>query len=211
MNLKRFERKTRNDTWKNTKIENYTHLNKSYCSKNQIVLIGDSITDFYNHYELFDTFSEKTGLKIYNRGISGDTTNRLYERLYDNALCIEPSFLVCLIGTNDLSFGADGEYVADKIKSVILETKKHCPECKIAIQSVYPVVNNKKRNNKRIKALNELIKALCEHEKVDYIDLYDALCDSEGKLNSEYSYDGLHLNVKGYEVTTEAISKFLMG
>ena len=63
MNLKRFERKTRNDVWKKTKIENYTHLNKNYCLKNQVVLIGDSITDFYNHYELFSPFTQQTGLK----------------------------------------------------------------------------------------------------------------------------------------------------
>ena len=177
MNLKRFERKTKNDKWKNCKIENYTHLNKNYCLKNQIVLIGDSITDFYNYYELFDDFSQKSGLKVYNRGISGDTTNRLLERLYDNALIIQPKKLVCLIGTNDLAMGADNEYISENIRSVITETKKHCPECKIAIQSVYPVIDHRQRHNKDIKAINELIKAVCKQENVFYMDLYDDLCD----------------------------------
>ena len=211
MNLKRFERKTRNDVWKKTKIENYTHLNKNYCLKNQVVLIGDSITDFYNHYELFSPFTQQTGMKIYNRGISGDTSNRLLERLYDNAMIIEPSKLVCLIGTNNLAFGADCEYITGKIKSIILKSKKHCPECKIAIQSVYPVIDHRQRQGKDIKKLNTFIRSLCEQENVTYIDLFDSLCDSNGQLDKEYTYDGLHLNVRGYEVTTKAITEFLHG
>ena len=209
MNLKRFERKTKNDKWKNTKISNYTHLNKNYCLKNQVVLIGDSITDFYNYYELFDTFTQKTGLKIYNRGISGDTSNRLLERLYDNALIIEPSKLVCLIGTNDIALGADIEYISENIRSVILQTKKHCPECKIAIQSVYPVIDHRKRHNRDIKKLNALIRTVCEQEKVLYIDLFDNLCDEKGQFDNAYTYDGLHPNIFGYEISTKAITEFL--
>ena len=85
-----------------TKKCNYTMLNKKYALKNQTVLLGDSITDFFNYYELFYDFCKSSGQAVYNRGISGDTTDRLLERLYDNVLSIEPKNIVLLIGTNDI-------------------------------------------------------------------------------------------------------------
>ena len=42
-----------------TKKENYTLLNRKYALKNQTVLLGDSITDFFNCYELFYDFSKR--------------------------------------------------------------------------------------------------------------------------------------------------------
>ena len=33
-----------------------------------------------------------------------------------------------------------------------------------------------------------------------YIHQFDDLLDSEGYLNTNYTYDGIHLNPKGYEV-----------
>jgi hypothetical protein len=67
-----------------TKRENYRILNNEYALKNQTILLGDSITDFFNWYELFYDFSKESGQAVYNRGISGDTTDRLLERLEEN-------------------------------------------------------------------------------------------------------------------------------
>ena len=73
-----------------SKKNNFSLLNKKYALENQTVLLGDSITDFFTWYELFYDFSKSSGQAVYNRGISGDTTDRLLERLYDNVLYIEP-------------------------------------------------------------------------------------------------------------------------
>ena len=61
-----------------TKKNNYTFLNKKYTIENQTIILGDSITDFFNWYELFYDFSKTSGQGVYNRGISGDTTDRLH-------------------------------------------------------------------------------------------------------------------------------------
>ena len=126
MNLKRFEKRSRYNCEMQNKADNYAHLNKNHCRKGQIVLAGDSITDFYNNYELFYEYTEKSGKAVYNRGISGDTTNKLLERLESNVLCIEPEKVVYLIGTNDHAHGASDEYILDNIKTIIEKTKsKH--------------------------------------------------------------------------------------
>ena len=177
MNYKRFEKRTRYCRERQNKADNYAHLNKNYCKKGQIVLAGDSITDMYNYYELFDAYRKESGKEVYNRGIGGDNSNRLLERLESNVLCIEPEKIVYLIGTNDIACGASIEYIAENIRKLIEKTKERCPECKIAIQSVYPVIDHRKRKNKDIIPLNELIKKVCSDTDTAYIDLYEALCD----------------------------------
>lgn len=209
MNYKRFEKRTRYCRERQNKADNYAHLNKNYCKKGQIVLAGDSITDMYNYYELFDAYRKVSGKEVYNRGIGGDNSNRLLERLESNVLCIEPEKIVYLIGTNDIACGASIEYIAENIRRLIEKTKERCPGCKIAIQSVYPVIDHRKRKNKDIIPLNELIKKVCSDTDTAYIDLYEALCDENGSFSKNYTYDGLHPNVHGYEIVTKAILEFI--
>lgn len=79
---KDYQKKTRYDLVKKTKAENFKYLNENFSLKGQTVLIGDSITEIFNYYELFYSFCQKTGQAVYNRGISGDTSDRLLERLF---------------------------------------------------------------------------------------------------------------------------------
>lgn len=72
-----FAPKQNYDLVKRTKQENYLFLNENYAKHGQTVLFGDSVTEIFNSYELFYNFSQKSGQAVYNRGISGDTSDRL--------------------------------------------------------------------------------------------------------------------------------------
>ena len=109
------------------------------CNKGQTVLFGDSITEIFNSYELFYAFSQTTGQAVYNRGISGDTSDRLLEKLECNALNISPKNLVILIGTNDIGLGLPTEYTLNNIKEILQRTQKLCPNTNIVLQAIYPV------------------------------------------------------------------------
>lgn len=214
----KLDRITGYDYIKVNKMNNYTLLNEKYAKNGQIVLYGDSITEIFNWYELFYEFSVKNGLAVYNRGISGDTSDRLYERLSDNVLNIKPSVLVILIGTNDLGLGLDNDFTQNNIEKIITQVKSEIPDCKIIIQSVYPVNKHMsrqsglmvgKRRNGDIKQLNKRIKETAEKHQCTYLNLFDRLSDENGMLNENYCYDGLHLNAKGYEIAAEEIVKQL--
>lgn len=217
--MAKYEKATKYDNVKKTKEENFTFLNRNFCKKGQTVLFGDSITEIFNHYELFYAYTEKTGQAVYNRGISGDTSNRLLERLYDNALILEPKNLVVLIGTNDIGCGCvTPEYIALNVQRLLKETKEKCPKTNIILEAVYPVnklVNATsiqmvgRRSNKDIAALNALLKEIAENEKVTYLDLTDELSNRHGSLAKEYCYDGLHLNAHGFKVVAEHIIPLL--
>mgnify|MGYP000726068255 FL=1 len=123
---KNFQKKTAYDYVQQTKKENFSFLNETYAQQGQTVLFGDSITEIFNSYELFYAFSQTTGQAVYNRGISGDTSDRLLERLECNALNISPKNLVILIGTNDIGIGVPTEYTLKNIKEILQRTQTLC-------------------------------------------------------------------------------------
>ena len=123
---KNFQKKTAYDYVQQTKKENFIFLNEKYAQQGQTLLFGDSITEIFNSYELFYAFSQTTGQAVYNRGISGDTSDRLLERLESNALNINPKNLVILIGTNDIGIGLPTEYILKNIQEILQRTQTLC-------------------------------------------------------------------------------------
>ncbi len=197
-----------------TKKNNYTLLNKKYALKNQTVLLGDSITDFFNYYELFYDFCKSSGQAVYNRGISGDTTDRLLERLYENVLSIEPKNIVLLIGTNDIGRGLPLSITLENVEKIITDTKKACPDVNFIIEAVYPINENmrdkfEKRSNKKIKEMNNEFIKLCEKYNCIWLDFTDKLKDKDGNLKKELTYDGLHVNAQAYEIIAENVIPLL--
>ena len=45
--------------------------------------------------------------------------------------------------------------------------------------------------------------------QVDFVPVYDSLIDSEGQLKKDYTTDGLHLSVAGYQALSEALKGYL--
>lgn len=197
-----------------TKKENYSFLNKKYALENQTVLLGDSITDFFNWYELFYNFSKSSGQAVYNRGISGDTTDRLLERLQENVLNIKPKNIVLLIGTNDIGRGLPLSASIENLESIIESTKEYCPDVNFIVEAVYPINENmrdrfEKRSNKKIDEMNKEFIKLCEKHKCVWLDFTDKLKDKNGNLKNEYTYDGLHINALTYELVAENVIPLL--
>lgn len=201
---------TEYDVIKQTKKDNFTLLNENYAQRNQTVLIGDSIIEIYNT-ELFDG---ELSTAVYNRGISGDTSDKLLERLEDNALNISPQNLVVLVGTNDLSRKISLNTICNNLSQIVDKSKQSGVE-NVIICSLLPVnksVNGKMvgiRDNKDIQGLNFMLKDMCVQKDAKFIDLYPLLADGDGKFDKQYTYDGLHPNAKGYVVITQELKKFL--
>ena len=198
---------------KNTieKVGQYNLLNKN-AKPNQIVFLGDSLTEFFATSEFFDCL-------IYNRGIAGDDTIGVLKRLHDNVIKINPKMIFLQIGTNDLGKNKKANYVYSNIKTILLELKDNLPNCKLFYISLYPV-NSKaiiysklvtgKRKNKDIIQINNLMKGFCVEEYIEYIDIYSHLVDNDGNLNKEYTIEGLHINFEGYLIIYNVLKHYLM-
>lgn len=205
---------TQYDREKMAKRENYRILNEEYALKSQTVLLGDSITDFFNWYELFYEFSKATGQAVYNRGICGDTTDRLLERLHENVLNINPKNIVLLIGTNDIGRGLPLSMTVENVSKIIESCKEKCPDVNFILQAVYPInegIRDKyeKRSNKKIQLMNKEFIKLSEKYGCIWLDVTDKLKDDTGNLKKELTYDGLHLKVNAYKIIAESIIPLL--
>lgn len=178
-----------------------------------IVFLGDSITEQFIVSEFFPEHY------VINRGISGDTTDGLLERLEESVYNINPSKIFLLIGVNDLGNGKDADYIGKNIDIIITKILEKLPHTNIIIQSVYPVHKDKhnkikksivgKRNNKDINKLNKTIVNIANKHNINYIDMNALLQDDNGNLEFEYTTEGLHLTPLGYTIVVKELSKYL--
>ena len=61
-----------------------------------------------------------------------------------------------------------------------------------------------------VKQINDLLKPLAEKGRVTYIDLYSHFVDgATGKMNPQYTNDGLHLLGKGYLLWRDIVKPYV--
>ncbi len=201
---------TEYDTVKLTKMNNYELLNQS-AEHNQVVFIGDSIVELFPTYELFANQKKI----VYNRGISGDTSDKMLERLEKNALNIKPEVVCILIGTNDIARDIDHSIIIDNISKSIDKCKENGVK-RIIINGLLPVhkdINKNmvgKRTNQEIKELNQKLSSLAVSKNVLFVDFNNVIADEDGNFDKELTYDGLHPNALGYVKMAETLQSLLV-
>lgn len=174
--------------------------------KSDIVFLGNSITDYNEWNELLQLPNAR------NRGISGDITFGVLERLQE-IIDGQPSKIFILIGINDISRNIPDEVIIDNYKKIISRIKKGTPRTDVFVQSILPVNNtfnkypNHYNKDEHILAVNQAIKRLAEVEGVTFINIHDSFLDSEGRLDSKYTYEGLHLNAEGYKLWARILNE----
>lgn len=194
------------------KCESYGIQNYN-LSKGQIIFIGDSITDLCP----LDDYYLDLPLACYNRGIGGDTTEGVLDRLQVSIFDLMPSKVVLMIGTNDVNGGKSEEYIVNNYAKIVKEIKKGVPNVELYCMSIIPQNKDMESysdvdttaNNIKIQSINGKIKGLSEEQGATYIDLYPALLGKEGNLDKAYSDDGLHLNAEGFVVWSGILKPYL--
>ncbi len=168
-------------------------------TSSDIIFLGNSITNGGEWAELFDNPHVK------NRGISGDVCMGVYDRL-DAILKGSPAKIFLLIGINDLDRGASADTIVERIGLIVDKIQKTSPDTKLYLQSVLPVSDHYNMFNGHtsrwqvIPEINNGLVRLAADRGVKYIDLYSHFVDNAtGKMNIEYTNDGLHLLGKGYK------------
>lgn len=196
----------------NNKCQSYATQNVN-LAKGQIVFIGDSITDLY----ILDKHYAHLPLATYNRGIGGDTTQGVLDRLQVSAFDIAPSVIVLMIGTNDINGNYEKAGIFERYEKIIDEIDKNLPDVTLFCMSVIPqnevleTYSTIKVENttKIIFEVNAHIKALAQEKGATYLDVFSLLADENDRLIKEYSDDGLHLNEKGLTVWTNLLKPYL--
>ena len=161
-------------------------------TEEDIIFVGNSITGSCEWAEILDNN------KIKNRAILGDNSLGILNRI-DRIAKFKPQKIFLMIGVNDLSERIKIDSIAQNYENIIKRIKSLSSKTKIYIQSILPVNDDfKDVKNEDIIELNSKIKNAAKEYKATYVDVFSHLQDSSGKLNREYSNDGLHLLGIGY-------------
>jgi lysophospholipase L1-like esterase len=195
------------------KVKYYADLSMN-TTQGSIVFLGDSITEFYRTSEFFHDYN------TYNRGIAGDTTDGVLDRIEDNVIPLKPQKIFLLIGTNDLPKHKKDKviHVVTNIKRIIQKIEQETPETKLYVESILPVNRTKylysryvlkNRDNEDIEKVNDELKKNCHEKGITYIDLYPRLLDENKELKEEYTLEGLHISFKGYQEITGILKPYL--
>ena len=173
----------------------FSQVDESYFD--DALFIGDSRTvglrDYTDLSEHADFYCETslTIQKIMEENFPGLGTveealsNKEYGKIY------------IMLGINELGVGTTEDFI-EKYSEVIDFLHETEPEAKIFIQGIMRVTGKKHNsdaifNNNNINARNNAIATLADNEQIFYIDVNEVVCDEEGNLNTEYTYDQLHL------------------
>ena len=167
----------------------------------KIAMLGDSIIDWGEWNELLERND------IINRGISGDSTDGILNRIDGINSSVSKVFI--MIGINDLGQGKSVAYVFNNYKKIVTMLKQKNMQPIIQSTLFVDPVKIQDRKNSDIEELNNKLKIYAIENDLVYIDINMKL-SKDKKLRSNYSYDGLHLNGDGYKAWKEVLVPYFL-
>lgn len=167
-------------------------------TENDIVLLGNSIT------EQGGNWSNRLAINnAKNRGIAGDTSEGVLARLGE-LFYYKPSKVFILIGINDLFHPSmTPELISANILEIVNKIRMHSPNTELFVQTVLPTTTESLIE--KIDALNAMLENGATEHPYELIQIHHLFALQDGKMNMEFSTDGVHLNEDGYLLWTEHI------
>ena len=163
------------------------------------VFIGDNLI---KNYTLSKYYS---GYEVINSSKEDITSEYLLNNLDSMLYAYNPSKVFINVGLNDLSNKVDKDTIVSNIKEIIRKIKEKDSNIEIYLLSIVPLNSTDYEN---INAVNEGLSKLSNVNK--YVDIYEILKEVNGDtISSLYSENKKELNSKGYDVLTDALSKYL--
>lgn len=161
----------------------------------EIVMLGDSLTEWGNWHELVPEF------RVVNRGIAGDTSSGVLDRLQE-VIDRRPRMVFVMVGTNDIGLQIPPETLLSNLRAIVTRLRD---------ASIIPVAQTilvrggwMQADNAVIAAVNAAWAEFCAAHGVRFLDL-NALLAENGRLPEAMTYDGLHLTAAAYRVWRDAV------
>lgn len=171
------------------------------------VFIGDSRTVGlfeYGGLEETSTFYASTGLtvhKLFTSKIVPVPGQKKKKITVEEALSQNQFAKVYLmIGINEMGTGTPETFL-EKYAECVTHIQELQPDAIIYLQSIMCVTDERSSQgdyitNEGINVRNEGIAALADGERIFYLDVNQAVCDENGAMKADYTYDGVHLKAQ---------------
>lgn len=163
----------------------------------KIVALGDSITYGYPYTPDVSWVShlQKTGMKIINSGINGDTLDGMLKRFNKDVVEYSPEFVIIMGGTND-AFGSYSLSAMEyNLKQIVNNSNQSGIEPIIGI----PIPTDELVTEQKLNKFRCFLKDFCIRNDIMYIDFYSKIVDDAGKIKPEFDFDGVHPNKEGHK------------
>ena len=174
----------------------------------EILFLGDSITQGWETTGKAAWEKHFAPRKAANYGFGGDSTQHVLWRVRNGEFDgLSPKAIVLLIGTNNARHGDfTPEQIAAGIRAILDALAEKCPRTKVLLLGILPR-GATAEDPYRIKceAVNALLPALADGQRVHYLNFNDKLLSADGTLSKEVAPDLLHLSAKGYGIWAEAL------
>ena len=182
--------------YRDNKFAAYEEENAKYADYEvEVAFIGDSLTDGCNLEAYYPDFITA------NRGIGGDTTYDLQNRMQLSVYDLKPKVIVMLIGGNNL------DTMLENYENILIGMQDNLPNTKVILVSLSAMGGDLVSKNQLAAYNNVTIKKLAEKYNYAYVDIFTPLFNEKtGEIYSEYTNDGAHFTNEGYLVVSNAIT-----
>jgi lysophospholipase L1-like esterase len=178
----------------------YRSDNLALTGHPRLVLMGDSITDFWRQGDpaLFEH-------GVVDRGISGQTSSQMLVRFWPDVIALHPRIVQILAGTNDIA-GNTGPTTEQDYKNNIMAMVElaRAHHIRVLLGAIPPAVAFSwappYRPAPEIRRLNDWLRRYARSSGAGFIDYYAQLATAAGAFRPDFSNDGVHPNAAGYRV-----------
>ncbi|PLR52066.1 GDSL-type esterase/lipase family protein [Chimaeribacter arupi] len=184
------------DTVRNATYLYKRDMYKEFHGKGDYVMVGDSITENARWDDIFPNY------KIVNRGIAGDDTTGILERI-DDIIATGAKKAFIMVGTNDIDRGMSADGIVENIGKIADKLKEAGMD--IVVESTLFSGETLRQKNIVINQINNKLTKFCKEKSYHYVDINKSLA-VDGVLNPEFSLDDTHINFKGYKAWSNEIS-----
>jgi lysophospholipase L1-like esterase len=209
----------------NSRLAHALLLAKARHGGIDVYFLGDSITrrwgtsdPQYAHF-LANWRANFFGWNAANFGWGGDTVENVLWRVENGELDdVHPKVIVLLAGTNNIGnqpprdaneIEARAAHVVRGIRALLAACRQRAPAATIILTAITPR-NDCPAVMPIIDRANASLAAHAAGRGIRFIKINDRLADAGGRLFEGMTTDGLHLDVKGYQVWADALKPILL-
>jgi lysophospholipase L1-like esterase len=188
---------------------NHIHFAHTAAQSPELILDGDSITDFWQ--------SDQTGKPVWKQNfgtipmidfaIAGDRTQHLLWRLSHGQLNdLHPKLVEIMIGTNNVGSNTPQE-IADGIKKIVATYRATVPDAHILLLAVFPRgADNNDGPRQVVNQVNAIISKIPWDDHVTYLDIGAKFLQPDGTfIPGTFNTDNVHPLGPGYQIWADAV------
>ena len=184
----------------------------------KIVCLGDSLTFGYQMLlkkKWHVIVEEKTGIKMVNRGVNGDTTDRMISRFKKDVIDARPDKMFLMAGYNDVSFNSTWEDTTKNMKMMVEGSRGQniVPIVAIPPPILLPVLFREKDEGIDFEKSYLMIEDYCQWLREFVVDSKISTLNFRESIDwtdRELYMDGIHQSAKGHQLVAEEVIRFFL-